>query len=129
MINKERHSVSTYALLDKGSEEAFLSKAISDKIGLEVSNCDTLAVCTLSGEYLVKVGQENVRVKAVNSCPDRTVTIKNAMVVDNLNITTTRVKDLSRWPHLKDLKIPDVDKQVTMLIGANVPEEQIHEEC
>ena len=130
VMNKEGHSVTTYALLDTGSEETFLSKAISDKLGLEVSNCDTLAVCTLSGESLVKVGQANVRVKAVGSCQDRTVTIKNAKVVDNLNITTTRAKDLSRWPHLKDLKIPDVDdKQVTMLIGANVPEVQIHEEC
>ena len=37
---------------------------------------------------------------------------------------------MSRWPHLKDLKIPDVDdKQVTMLVGANVPEVQIDEEC
>ena len=43
--------------------------------------------------------------------------------------TTTRAKDLSRWPHLKDLNIPDVDdNQVTMLIGANVPEAQVHEE-
>ncbi|XP_020622957.1 galanin receptor type 1-like [Orbicella faveolata] len=44
-------------------------------------------------------------------------------------ISTTRAKDLSRWPHLKSLQIPDVDdKQVTMLIVANVPEVQVHEE-
>ena len=37
---------------------------------------------------------------------------------------------MSQWPHLKDLTIPDVeDNQVTMLIGANVPEAQVHEEC
>ena len=36
---------------------------------------------------------------------------------------------MSKWPHLKDLEIPDVDdKQVTMLIGANVPEAQVYEE-
>ena len=49
--------------------------------------------------------------------------------VDNLNITTARAKDLSKWPHLKDLEIPDVDDaQVTMLIGANVPEAQVQKE-
>ena len=86
-------------------------------------------MCTLSGESLVKVGQANVRVKAVDSCQDHIVTIKNAKVVNNLNITT-REKDLSRWPHLKDLKLPDIDdKQATMLTGTNVPEVQIHEEC
>ena len=130
VMNKEGHSVTTYALLDTGSEETFLSKALSDKIGLEVSDYDTLAVCTLSGESSVKVGQANVQVKAVDACEDRTVTIKNAKVVDNLNVTATRVTDLSKWPHLSDLKIPEVDdKQVTMLIGANVPEAQVHEEC
>ena len=56
--------------------------------------------------------------------------IKNVKVVDNLNITATKAEDLSRWPHLKDIVIPEVDEtQVTMLIGANVPEAQVHEEC
>ena len=45
------------------------------------------------------------------------------------NITTARAKDLSKWPHLKDFEIPDVDDgQVAMLIGTNVPEAQVHEE-
>ena len=37
---------------------------------------------------------------------------------------------MSKWLHLKDLEIADVDeKQVTVLIGANVPEAQVHEGC
>ena len=130
IMNNDGHSVTTYALLDTRSEETFLSKTISDRLGLEVNNSNTLAVCTFSGESLVKVGEANGQVKAVDSLDDRTVTITNVKVVDKLNITITRAKDLSRWPHLKDLKIPDVDdNQVTMLIGANVPEAQVHEEC
>ena len=127
-MSKEGDSVATHALLDTGSEETFLSKAICDKLGLQVSNCDNLAVCTLSGESSIKVGQANVRVKAVDSQDNRTLEIENVKVVDNLNSTTARAKDLSKWPHLKDLEIPDVDdEQVTMLIGANVPEAQVHE--
>ena len=58
------------------------------------------------------------------------MTVKDVKVVDNLNITATKAKDLSRWPHLKDIVIPEVDEtQVTMLIGANVCETQVHEEC
>ncbi|XP_044170564.1 uncharacterized protein LOC122954581 [Acropora millepora] len=130
IINNDGHSVTTYALLDTGSEETFLSKTISDRLGLEVKNCSTLAACTLSGESSIKLGQANVQVKAVDNHEDRTLTIENVKVIDNLTITTTRARDLSQWPHLKDLKIPDVeDNQVTMLIGANVPEAQVHEEC
>ena len=130
IMNNDGHSVTTYALLDTGSEETFLSKTISDRLGLEVKNCSTLAVCTLSGESSVNVGQANVQVKAVDNHEDRTLTIENVKVIDNLTITTTRARDLSQWPHLTDLKIPDVENnQVTMLIGANVPEAQVHEEC
>ena len=129
-MNNDGHFVTTYALLDTGSEETFLSKTISDRLGLEVKNCSTLVVCTWSGKSSIKVGQANVQVKAVDNHEDRTLTIENAKVIDNLTITTTRARDLSQWPHLKDLKIPDVeDNQVTMLIGANVPEAQVHEEC
>ena len=62
-------TVATYALLDTGSEESFLSKTISDRLGLQVNNSNTLAVCTLSGESLAKIGQANVQVKAVRIVP------------------------------------------------------------
>ena len=76
IMSKEGDSVATYALLDTASEETFLSKAICDKLGLQVSNCDNLAVCTLSGESSIKVGQANVRVKAVDSQDNRTLEIE-----------------------------------------------------
>ena len=84
----------------------------------------------MSGESSAKVGQPNVQVKTVDNLEDRTLTIENVKVIDNLTIKTTRAKDFSRLPHLKDLNSPDVDdNQVTLLIGANVPEAQVHEEC
>ena len=130
IINNDGRSVTAHALLDTGSEETFLAKTISDRLGLKVNNCNTLAVCTLSGESSVKVGQVNVQVKAVDNNVDRTLAIENLKVIDNLTITTTRARDLSQRPHLKDIKIPDVDdNQVTMLIGPNVPKSQVHEEC
>ena len=83
IMNNDGHSVTTYALLDTGSEETFLSKTISDRLGLEVNNCNTLAVCTLPGESSVKVGQANVQVKAVVNLEDRILTIENVKVIDN----------------------------------------------
>ena len=129
-MSKEGDSVTTYALLDTESEETFLSKAICHKLGLQVSNCDSLAVCTLSGESSIKLGQAIVQMKVVDSRDNRTLANENVKVVENLIITTTTAKDLSKWPHLKDLEIPNVDdEQVTTLIGTNVPEAQVHEEC
>ena len=130
ILSKEGPSVSTYALLDTGSEEDFLSKSIAEKLGIQIDNYDTLAVCTLSGESAVRVGEVDVGVRAAGNSESRTVIIKNVKVVDNLNISATKPKDLSRWPHFKGIVFPEVDEtEVTMLIGANVPEAQLHEEC
>ena len=46
LLSKEGPSVSTYALLDTGSEETFFSKSIAEKPGIQIDNYDTLAVCT-----------------------------------------------------------------------------------
>jgi len=130
ILSKEGRSVSTYALLDTGSEETFLSKSISEKLGIQIDNYDTLAVCTFLGEFAVRVGHVDVEVRAAGNLESRTVTIKNVKVVENLNITATKAKGLSRWPHLKDIVIPEVDEtKVTMLIGANVREAQVYEKC
>ena len=58
-----------------------------------------LAVSTSSGKSSIEVGQANVQAKAVDSRDNRTLTIEKIKVVDNLNIiTTTRAKELSKWP-------------------------------
>ena len=77
IMSKEGYRVTTYTLLDTGSEETFLSKAIWDKLGLQFRNCDTLAVFTLLGESSIKVGQANVQVKAVDSRDNRTLAIES----------------------------------------------------
>ena len=41
----------------------------------------------------------------------------------------SRPQDLSKWEHLSDIQSPEIDgEEVTLLIGANVPEAQIHKE-
>ena len=67
ILSKEGRSVTTYAQLDTGSEETFLSKSISEKLGIQIDNYDTLAVCTLSGESAVRVGQVDVEVRAAGN--------------------------------------------------------------
>ena len=74
ILSKDGPSVTTYALLDTGSEETFLSKSIAGKLGIQIDNYDTLAVCTLAGESAVKVGQVDVGVRAADKRESRTVT-------------------------------------------------------
>ena len=101
----------------------------ADKLALKVENYDTLVVCTLVGESTVNVGRVDLHVEPVANPESRRVTIQDAKVVEKLNIKVTRPKDLPRWTHLRGLDIPKVDdEEVTLLIGANVPVVQVHEE-
>ena len=41
----------------------------------------------------------------------------------------SRPQNLSNWEQLNDIQLPEIGgEEVTLLIGANVPEAQIHEE-
>ncbi|KAK3739659.1 hypothetical protein QZH41_014205, partial [Actinostola sp. cb2023] len=129
VLSNNGHSINTCALLDTESEDTFISKNITEKLGIQINDYDDLAVCTLSGESTVKFGLTDLDVKAVDSQYNDVVQIKDVKVVENLNINTTRPKYVSKWSHLKDIVIPDVDeKQVLMLVGVNVPEAQVHVE-
>jgi len=52
------------------------------------------------------------------------IQIKDVKLVENLNVNMSRPK----WEHLNDIQFPEVDGEVTLLLGANVPEAHIHEE-
>ena len=43
ILSKEGRSVSTDALLDTGSEEMFLSRSISEKLGIQIDNYEHLS--------------------------------------------------------------------------------------
>ena len=75
ILSKEGRSVTTYALLDTGSEETFPFTSISEKHGIQIGNYDALAVCTLSGESAVRAGEVNVKVRAAGNRVSRTVKV------------------------------------------------------
>jgi hypothetical protein len=50
-------SIETYALLDTGSEESFLTRSLAEKLNLKEKSFDTLTVCTLAGESTVTLDE------------------------------------------------------------------------
>ena len=129
VMSNDGNAITTYALLDTGSEASFVTKSLIDRLKLDIKSYEELAVCTLSGEQDVRVGIVDLIVKSADDSRGRTVAVQDVKVVEKLNINLTRPKNLLKWPHLIGIEIPEVeDKEVTMLIGANVPECQVHEE-
>ena len=119
----------TYALLDTGSEESFLTRSLAEKLNLKEKSFDMLTVCTLAGESMVNVGQTDVTVEPLENPEHRKLRIEDIRIVERLNVKPFKPSDLSRWPHLFGISIPEIDEdEVTVLIGANIPEVQVHEE-
>ena len=79
-----------------------------------------LAVCTLIGESTERVGRVDQAVLPIEDPEGHRIQIKDAKVVEHLNVNMSRPQDLSKWEHLQ---LPEIGGEDIMLqIGANVPE-------
>ncbi|KAL9975992.1 hypothetical protein ACROYT_G013221 [Oculina patagonica] len=122
-------TVNTWALLDTGSEDSFIAKPTADQLSLRIKSFESLVVCTLTGETTVRVGKVDLVVLPIEDSEGHRIQIHDVKVVENLNVSSSRPQDLSKWEHLNGIAMPEIDEEeVTLLIGANVPEVQIHEE-
>ncbi|KAI3356760.1 hypothetical protein L3Q82_003437 [Scortum barcoo] len=113
--------VQTYAFLDPGSTATFCTEALMNKLKLTGRKTDIL-LRTMSEErpastYLVS----GLEVSSLNGeeyidLPD-TFT-RGTIPVGKENIPQQR--DLERWSYLKDVKLPQIQADIELLIGANV---------
>ena len=84
---------------------------------------EPLTVCTLTGESTVRVGRVDLAVLPIEDPEGHRIQIKDAKVVEHLNVNMSRPQDLSKWEHLNDIQLPEIGgEDVMLLIGANVPE-------
>lgn len=120
--SKRTRTVVTYAFLDQGSTVVFCTESLMQELHLagrsgwillktmgqeKVVNCNIvsgLGVATLEGnEFLELPGAYT----------------QESMPVNEGNIPSER--DIEPWPHLKHIHLPQVDEQIELLIGTNVP--------
>ena len=79
-----------WALRDMGSEEPFIAKPTADKLKLRVKSFESLAVCTLTGESTVRVGRVDLAVLPIESLEGHRIQIRDAKVVEHLNLNMSR---------------------------------------
>jgi len=125
---EDENLVNTWSLFDTGSEESFIAKPTPDKLGLRVKSCESLAVCTLTGESTVHVSRVNLAGLPIKRPKGHQIQIKDAKVVEHLNVNLSRPQDLSKWEHFNDILLPEISGEDTLLIRANVSEAHIHKE-
>ena len=119
---KGQWTVETYAFLDPGSTASFCTVGLMDKLGLPGRKTKIL-LRTMGQEKVVDSGvTSHLEVAGLDSdvyCEIPKLFVQQKMPVDRSNIP--HQQDLDKWPHLKHVCLPEIDADVEILIGTNVP--------
>ena len=122
--HREGPVVETYAFLDSGSSSTFCSQALLDKLKVPASVKTRLSVTTMAKDPL------NVWTAAVEglvmSDMDENDDIHLPVVfsLDSIPVSkeeVCRLEDITDWPYLHDVVPEDIDAEVGLLVGINVP--------
>ena len=112
--------VDVYAMLDQGSNYTYCTEELSRYVGAK-GFASSFELTTLTQEKMnIESAVVNLSVSKMKDSMGPNYTIE-ATVLPKLNIDLTGRStqvDVERWPHLKDLEIPELEiEQVHLLIG------------
>ena len=117
----------TYALLDSGSTKTFCSESLIEKLDVkgEPANLSLTTVNSSESADVELVALEVVATKGVAGRPS-VIQLPKVNALPNLPTLENSIasnRDFRKWSHIKDLRLPQVDKSgVTILISQVVPE-------
>ena len=126
LFGKRGKSVTTYAMLDSGSEITLVDSSLMSSLDLK-GQPDELVVSTVSNDNDIQQGcRIDVSVESLVDDEPQRLVLKNAWCGRALKIPLRHqlvLNNKSRWPHIQDITFPDVEeKKISIIIGTNVPE-------
>ena len=99
---------------------------LTEEVGVKGSPT-SLAFTTLNTEGTQRLGEElSLTVKALTS--NDYIHLDRVWTVNNLQVSKKSIpctEDIHDWPHLKGISLPKLDKEVSILIGNDVPIESL----
>ena len=126
-IHSQRNLISTYAVLDPGSDSTLIQKEIAEHLQLD-GECYQLDINTVND-----VSTQNLRrVSFGLSSKDQPdpVMVHGAWVIDKLNIESFKLskkRAAEQWSHLSNVDLPELKgEEVMILIGSDMAHFLIH---
>ena len=111
----------TYAFLDGGSNTTFCSDQLLKDLGVRGIDT-TLSLTTMEGENSTKASSL-IQLEVFDLDENNFIELPLVFSTPVLPISSESVprQDVDRWPHLKGIRIAEIDACVGLLIGHNVP--------
>lgn len=112
----------TYAFLDPGGTATFCTTSCMKELSLQGPKTHIM-LCTMGQEKVVEsqilTGLEVSRLNSNQFVELPETFTQETIPVSKNNIPTQR--DIERWDYLKDIRIPELEAEVEILIGTNAP--------
>jgi len=126
VISNTGHSLTTYGLLDSGSDITMIDPSLVMLLGMK-GNPSKLLISTINDSNTHHTGVKvDFKLAAVDAIDDTQVCVQSAWATKELAIPlkhTKVMKDADQLSHLKGVPFPDVERmKISVLIGTNVQE-------
>ncbi|XP_064645133.1 uncharacterized protein LOC135498680 [Lineus longissimus] len=112
----------TYAFLDNGSSASFMTERLMSELGASGREIN-LRVSTMTDKSKAVVSHEvkGLEISGLNGdyIPLPVLYTQTTLPITREDIP--RPKDINRWPHLRHVPVTEVDTDIGLLIGSNVP--------
>ncbi|XP_043211215.1 uncharacterized protein LOC122375781 [Amphibalanus amphitrite] len=119
-------TVSTYAFLDSGSSACFCTESLLTALQAGIH-------CTPTRLTLETVNPEVTRMKSliingiqVSDLEESSfISLPATYTLDKIPVSRDDIptaRDIEVWPHLRELELQDINSEVSLMIGNNVPE-------
>lgn len=117
-------TTSTYAFLDNGCTDTLIDRKLADQLGLE-GVPEQIGINTIAKTDKVIDSRCFSFTLSPADGYGEDIDVNEAYVLPRLNQSgqvLPETVDVSKYPHLQDLKFPEVDvKRVYILVGSNIP--------
>lgn len=114
--------VTTYAFLDPGSSATFATESLMNELNLN-GRRTSISLRTMGNEAVVNT-HIVTGLEISNLESDQFIELSEVYSQKDIPVTKDNIprqEDVSRWPYLQEVKLPAVEAEVGLLIGANIP--------
>ncbi|XP_071951906.1 uncharacterized protein [Antedon mediterranea] len=121
--NTSGKTIKTYAFLDNGSSATFCTESLMEQLSAEKRQ--TRLILSTINHRDQPVNSHIVSSLEVSNLVGGTpIKLPRLYTVKEIPVTKEEIplqKDIRTWPYLQDLKIPELDAEIGLLIGNDVP--------
>ena len=118
-------TVSTYAFLDNGSSASFCTQSLLQELEVRRTETAQLSLSTVDPNVTRVVSQIVTGMEVSDMSQTEFVSLPPVYSLQKIPVTPEDIpkqREVRAWSHLHDIDIPEIDAEIGLMIGNDVPE-------